>query len=104
MVWWKSVCGAWTTSHRLHEINQLPCVFGCTDSKDTLSHYLVCPVLWQLAREVCPNEESSSVPSRHLAHIGYIMSYGAVYKNRETYVRQANADMAHNYRSSEIYK
>ena len=64
LVWWKTVCGAWTTSHRLHEVNQLPCIFGCTDSKDTLSHYLVCPVLWQLAREVCPNEESSSVPSR----------------------------------------
>ena len=58
------MCGAWTTSHRLHEVNQLPCVFGCTDSKYTLCHYLVCPVLWQLAREVCPSEESSSVPFR----------------------------------------
>ena len=64
MVWWKTICGAWTTSHRLHEADQLPCVFGCTDEKDTICHYLLCPVLWQLAREVCPFEESSAVPSR----------------------------------------
>ena len=64
MVWWKTVCGAWTTSHRMHEADQLPCVFGCTDAKDTLCHYLICPVLWQLAREVCPLEVSSDLPSR----------------------------------------
>ena len=58
------MCGAWTTSHRLHEGDQLPCIFGCTDSKDTMCHYLVCPVVWQLAREACPSEESSSVPWR----------------------------------------
>ena len=64
MVWWKTVCGAWTTSHRMHEADQLPCVFGCTDAKDTLCHDLICPVLWQLAREVCPLEVSSDLPSR----------------------------------------
>ena len=64
MVWWKTICGGWTTSHRMHEVDQLPCIFGCTDSKDSLCHYLICPILWQLAREVCPLEESSDLASR----------------------------------------
>ena len=39
---------AWTTSHRMHETPQLPCVFGCPDARDTLAHYLECPHLWVL--------------------------------------------------------
>ena len=64
MVWFKTVCGAWTTSHRMHEDRQLQCLFGCQDCKDTLRHYLYCPVIWQIAREVCPFEESSSLAVR----------------------------------------
>ena len=64
MVWWKTVCGAWTTSHRMHEADQLPCIFGCTDAKDTMCHYMICPVLWQLAREAYPLEASSALSSR----------------------------------------
>ena len=61
--WLKTICGAWTTSHRLHELDRLNCLFGCSE-QDTITHYLQCPVLWQLAREVCPLEESCSLPSR----------------------------------------
>ena len=28
-----------------------PCIFGCTDSKDEIGHYLHCPILWQFASE-----------------------------------------------------
>ena len=45
VIWWKSVCGAWTTSHRMHEDVLAPCVFGCLDCKDTFCHYLECPIL-----------------------------------------------------------
>ena len=64
MVWFKTVCGAWTTSHRLHEDLQLQCLFGCQDCKDTICHYLYCLVIWQIAREVCPNEDSSALAYR----------------------------------------
>jgi hypothetical protein len=64
MCWWKTVCGAWTTSHRMHEDNRLPCMFGCCDSDDTICHYLICPALWQLAREACSGEESSNIAYR----------------------------------------
>ena len=43
--------GGWCSSVRLHSVKNRPCIFGCTGSKDMLSHYLVCPVLWQLARK-----------------------------------------------------
>ena len=59
VIWWKTICGAWTTSHRMHEEFIKSCVYGCVDCKDTLCHYLECPVLWQLAREVVPLEVSS---------------------------------------------
>jgi len=51
MCWLKTISGGWCTSVRLHSVKDRPCIFGCTGSKDMLSHYLVCPVLWQLARE-----------------------------------------------------
>ena len=64
VVWLKTVCGAWTTSHRMHEEHQLPCFYGCVECNDTLTHYLQCPILWQLAREAIPLEESSSIAHR----------------------------------------
>ena len=64
VVWLKTVCGAWTTSHRMHEEHQLPCFYGCVECNDTLTHYLQCPILWQLAREAIPFEESSSIAHR----------------------------------------
>ena len=69
VIWWKTICGAWTTSHRMHEEVLQPCVYGCVDCKDTFCHYLECPILWQLAREVSPMEESSR-PAYRLALVG----------------------------------
>ena len=44
---------------RLSSVDGRPCVFGCCDSRDELVHYLVCPVLWQFAREHLKFQEHS---------------------------------------------
>jgi len=50
----KTCFNAWTTSSRMHSEHVLPCLFGCKDEKDILSHYLRCPVLWApIAAERC---------------------------------------------------
>ena len=59
MCWLKAVGGGWTTSVRMHESVLLPCVFGCFDCRDELRHYLVCPLLWQLAKEALNLMETS---------------------------------------------
>ena len=41
-----------------------PCLFGCIDSRDELSHYLVCPVLWNLATEFLGGTSSIQVGFR----------------------------------------
>ena len=40
----------WATSYRYHEAKLLPCMFGCSDCKDNLNHYLICPHLFALTR------------------------------------------------------
>ena len=57
--WLKTACGAWCTSVRLSTFQNRPCIFGCEDSRDELCHYLVCPVLWQLALHTLRINESS---------------------------------------------
>ena len=54
--WLKTVCNGWCTSHRMHEDKLLQCIFGCVGCKDTLSHYLSCPILWSIIDSVfrCP--------------------------------------------------
>ena len=42
----KTWANAWTTSTRMHESFQLPCIFGCPDCTDDLDHYLCCDPLW----------------------------------------------------------
>ena len=32
----------WFASHRMHHLEPPPCIFGCTDAKDELKHYLKC--------------------------------------------------------------
>ena len=59
MCWLKAVGGGWTTSIRMHESVLLPCVFGCLDCRDEFRHYLVCPILWQLAKEALNLMETS---------------------------------------------
>ena len=48
--WLRSISGAWCTSTRLKSVQGRPCIFGCTDTRDEFTHYLQCPILWQLAR------------------------------------------------------
>ena len=63
--WLKAIAGAWCTTVRLHPGFVLPCIFGCTDCKDELLHYLVCPILWQFPREFLNySEPSLSIASR----------------------------------------
>ena len=56
----KTVTNAWATSHRYHEHVRLGCVFGCGGADDTLSHYLSCPVLWDLVGDSFPPPDSTS--------------------------------------------
>ena len=44
----KTWANAWTTSLRMHEAAELPCISGCQDCKDDLEHYLVCDPLWTI--------------------------------------------------------
>ena len=64
--WLRTVCGGWTTSIRMHaEVSFSQCVFACPCSEDVLTHYLQCPVLWCLAREISGiNELSCSIDAR----------------------------------------
>ena len=57
MCWLRTMCNAWNTTYRMHEETLWPCLFGCSEC-DTIGHYLVCPVLRQLAREQIPDEDS----------------------------------------------
>ena len=43
----RMVLNAWCTSHRMHDRDRPPCLWGCEVGEDTLSHYLVCPAFWQ---------------------------------------------------------
>ena len=45
----KSITGGLCTSVRLHSLVDRGCIFGCSDPKDALCHYIVCPVLWCFA-------------------------------------------------------
>ena len=64
--WLKAIAGAWCTSVRLHTAIQWPCIFGC-DARDELVHYLVCPILWQFARETLRLPEPSLLIEARLA-------------------------------------
>jgi len=49
----RTFVSGWTTSHRLHEVELLPCLFGCRDECDTVCHYILCSPLWQIAGAAC---------------------------------------------------
>ena len=59
MCWLKSVAGAWCTGVRLQTHRGRGCIFGCKDTRDELCHYLMCPALWQLARDTLRIQETS---------------------------------------------
>ena len=62
--WLRTISGAWTTTHRMGEERVWQCMFGCPNEDDNLLHYLVCPILWQIACGVFKGEESLSVSER----------------------------------------
>ena len=64
--WLKAIGGGWTTSTRMHESIALPCIFGCCDCLDEFRHYLICPILWQLAREALDMRETSCAVGHRL--------------------------------------
>ena len=55
----KTWVNAWATSNRYHEAVQFPCLFGCKDCADKLSHYVMCPNLYFL---ICQSVQASSWP------------------------------------------
>ena len=64
MCWLKTVIGGWCTGVRMCSYPHRKCIFGCSDQRDELCHYLVCPALWQIAR-TCLRVEESSVEIFH---------------------------------------
>ena len=64
----RSILNGWVTSTRYHEQILLPCVFGCkmfhpihgSGYKDCLAHYLRCPLLWKLVRDILQVEIPTS--------------------------------------------
>jgi len=52
----KTWVNSWCTTSRLHENTQWPCIFGCCDEDDSLSHYLRCPRLWSSIGAVVKSE------------------------------------------------
>ena len=59
---------SWATSHRYHEQIDFPCLLGCTDSIDALSHHVDCKVLRNLVRRIV----SHTLPSPCLEFLGLI--------------------------------
>jgi len=65
----RTVSNSWATSHRVEQCQDSCCVFGCglvhplvdTVPKDNLQHYLICPILWKIVRQLV-GEDASSVP------------------------------------------
>ena len=45
----KTLINSWATTYRYHESIKFPCIFGCTNSEDSLQHYLCCSPMWTLA-------------------------------------------------------
>jgi hypothetical protein len=43
----------------MHHVVIWPCILGCTDCRDEITHYFVCPCLWQIGRERLGLQEDS---------------------------------------------
>ena len=64
MCWVKTISNAWTTTHRMHEVDRWACIFGCADCVDSLTHYVSCPLLLSLVHEICSTPFGPSVAHR----------------------------------------
>ncbi len=63
----KTWVNSWATSYRMHEPVLLPCLFGCANASDQLSHYVMCPILFALQTLLIPD-----APQNPLERIGLI--------------------------------
>jgi len=64
----KTWANAWATSYRYHEGIKLPCLFGCSESRDDLGHYYNCPHLFALWKFI-----ASDVDSEPLVRWGLVL-------------------------------
>ena len=60
----KTWSNAWATSNRYHEAIRLPCLFGCAHQIDAQRHYVNCPLLYCITRQVL---HVSDMPLERLA-------------------------------------
>ena len=63
----KTWVNSWATSHRSHESVQHRCLFGCDDARDSMNHYVMCPILFAITRQLVP-----ATPACPLKRIGLI--------------------------------
>ena len=63
----KTWVNSWATSHRFHEAVRLSCLFGCDGAKDSMNHYVMCPILFALQVQL-----RSDTPACPLKRIGLI--------------------------------
>jgi len=90
----RTLVGAWTTSHRMHEATRLPCIFGCSGERDDLSHYLFCSPLWQIAGAALGTEVPLDIPTRicihsvSVEHVQLVALVSTVYHYTKTRVRE----------------
>ena len=60
----KTWCNSWATTKRLHLLPLLPCVLGCTNQVDDLSHYINCPRIWTDVQSAFPQLVFDSVSQK----------------------------------------
>ena len=48
----KTWLNGWATSHRMHEDQELRCLLGCRDGRDSLCHYCMCPHMYALVNSL----------------------------------------------------
>ena len=54
----KTWTNAWATSYRYHEGIKLPCLFGCSNSRDDQGHYFNCPHIFALWKFIASEVDS----------------------------------------------
>jgi hypothetical protein len=64
----KTWCNGWATSYRYQESIKLPCLFGCTNSRDHMSHYLQCTHLLWLWKFMIPEVNDDPLQRWALIH------------------------------------
>ena len=74
--WLRTVVGGWCTSTRLAAFRCRECFLGCEGCRDELTHYLICPILWQFARDTLRIQEDS---------IGFLSRIGVIHPTHDKF-------------------